>query len=163
MSSNDKYDKIKSFNEDDESGDQGSGGQGSGIAFVDFTSPQGERRDDQRSEEEIKHLLNTHPDVHEDKVKHQKEKIEQNKNKKEGKVNYAFNAPGGPGGGGGGDWKYKDNPELKNFGHGVDNPGLPNEFQADTNKSEQDALQEELRLQFGMQPKPTAPRPQGPY
>ena len=166
MSSDDKYDKKNNpftEREEDESGDEGSGGQGSGIAFVDFNDSHAERRDDQLSGDEQKHLLIMHKEVHEDKVKHQKEKIELNKQLKNGKdarSSYGVGAPGG----GSSDWQYKENPALANFGKGVDIKvsSLPNENVAETNQAQRDELQNELKLRLGQQPK-FNPKPAGPY
>lgn len=163
----DKY-RLKNIKnpltERDESEDEGgeSGGQGGKIDFVDFLDSGAEKRDDLLTGDEKRHLLITHKEVHETKVKHQKEKIELNKQLKDGKISrvqqsHGMGAPAAPGG----DWKFKSNPALANFGKGVDIKvtALPNEVVADTNQEQKNELQNQLR--YANQPK-FNPKPHGP-
>lgn len=161
----DKYGKNDHLTDGDEEDESGSGGSSGQIEFVDFLNTNAERRDDLMSEQDKRHLLIMHKEVHEEKVKHQKEKIERNKDLKAGKEqrqSYGFGAPGSPGGGG--SFQYKENPALANYGKGVDNKviGLPNENIAETNQANREELQNQLRNKLGMQPK-FNPKPSGPY
>lgn len=170
MSSDEKYDKkrlstyVDTAKDDDESG---SGGQGGKIDFVDFTDSKDHKRDDELSPQDLKRLLATHKDAHEIKVKHQKEKIEHNKNLKDGKITLAAhrasfgNSAAAPAG-------FKPNPKLadKVQFSGIDKQvtGLITENNADTNPEQRDALLNELKYQLGYQPTPKFnPKPQGPY
>jgi hypothetical protein len=155
-------DKNKPFmNSDEDDSGTSSGGQGGKIAFVDFLDTHATRRDDALPLHERQHLLAIHKDVHEAKVKHQKEQIEQNKNVKSGKITLgAYRAAKG---GAGAASAFKNNPELKNYGTLVD-PKVsqsPNESAAETNPEKRDELQNKLRLGHQFTPK-FNPKPYGP-
>lgn len=143
----------------------GSGGQGGKIGFVDFLDTHADRRDDLLPESEKKRLLLIHKDVNEKNVKQQKEKLEQNKNVKDGKITLGSYRAGM---GGGGSSPFKENPALQGAQFtGVDKQviGLPTENMAVTNEEKRDELlnQNELRYRLGYQPAPKFnPKPHGP-
>src|SRR5438045_902483 len=93
MSAKDNSDKKKPLplkeNQDGDSGDVGtgsSGGQSGKIEFRDFLASGANLRDDLLPIDEKKRLLSTHKDLHESKVKQQKEKRDQYKDLKNGKL-----------------------------------------------------------------------------
>jgi hypothetical protein len=171
MSSNNDYDKNKVLqNGDQESGgDQtgttGSGGQGGKIEFHDFLATGANVRDDLLSFEEKKHLIATHKDVHELKVKQQKEKRDQYKNLKEGKVTLKSFREGLMASGV--NAQFKANPILARSAQfsGIDRQvnQLPTENLAETNQEKRDELLNELKYRLGYQPAPAFnPKPHGP-
>ncbi|MBX3709168.1 MAG: hypothetical protein KIT56_04065 [Gammaproteobacteria bacterium] len=172
MSSNDKYDKKQqiryrdqpSENDHDDS-ENGSGGQSGKIEFRDFLATGANLRDDLLSFEEKKHLIAIHQDVHELKVKQQKEKRQQYKDLKEGKIPLKTYREGLAASGMGA--QYKANPMLANKAQfsGIDKQvnNLPTENLAETNQEKRDELLNELKYRLGYQPTPTFnPKPQGP-
>jgi hypothetical protein len=171
MSSDKSYDKKKQplIDSDLEEGGSetgsGSGGQGGKIEFHDFLSTGANLRDDTLPFEEEKRLLSNHKDIHELKVKQQKDKRQQYKDLKDGKVplkdfREGLRASGMSS-------QFKTNPELADKAQfsGIDkqvNPSPP-ENDADTNPEQRDELQNELRYRLGYQPTPTFnPKPHGP-
>ena len=161
-------DKNKKYNSDQDEDDQtgaGSGGQGGKIAFKDFLTTGANWRDDTLPFEDQKRLLSQHLDLHEAKVKQQKEKRDQYKNLKEGKVSLAAHRAGVAGAGMSS--QYKTNPILANKAQfsGMDRQVnvLPTENLADTNEEQRNELQNELQYRLGYQPTPTFnPKPHGP-
>lgn len=143
----------------------GSGGQGGKIEFRDFLAT-GPDRDDLLSSEEQRILLSQLADIHEQKVKDQKQKRDEYKNVKEGKVALQDFRAGKMGMGVSA--QYKVNPKLANKAQfsGVDRQVnvLPTENHADTNENDRNELQDELRYRMGYQATPKFnPKPHGPY
>jgi len=166
-----KKKKLNSFdreNEDDETGQDsasGTGGQSGQIEFHDFLATGANVRDDLLPYDEKRRLLSLHKDIHELRVKQQKEKRDQYKNLKEGKI--PLNAYRDGLRASGGSAQFKTNPILAQSAQfsGIDRQvsGLPTENIADTNQEQRDELQNELRYRLGYQPAPTFnPKPQGP-
>lgn len=178
MSVNDEDDKKKIVplndqetegGESGESGQGSQGGQSGAIQFHDFISHAENIRDDLLSYDDRKRLLSTHKDTNELRVKNQKEKRDNYKKLKEGKIDLQTfrqmeHAAGrGP--------FYKTNPILADKAQfsGIDKQvnALPTENMADTNQDKrdelQDALENELRYRLGYSPSPKFnPKPQGP-
>lgn len=159
-----KLNKNKDLNEDDAEG--GASGDASGIEFRDFVTPSTDWRDDQLPFDEKKRLLIVHQDIHELKVKAQKDKRDQYKELKQGKMALQDfrNALGASA-------QYKANPILANKAQfsGIDRQvnQLPNENVADTNPEKRDELRNELRNELTNrlqhQAKPSFnPKPRGP-
>ncbi|RDI43761.1 hypothetical protein [Aquicella lusitana] len=155
MSADDKYNKktgLTGLNGSDqdtegESG-KGSGGKSGQIEFRDFLASGEHLRDDLLSSDEIRRLLSVHKDGHEDRVKLQKDKREQYKALKEGKISLAAHRQGLMGAGMSA--QYKVNPILANKAQfsGVDrqiNP-IPEENIAETNNEKRNELQFQYNL-----------------
>ena len=151
---------ILGFDDDDDTGQTGRGGA---IEFHDFVSSNAHWRDDELPFDERKRLLMVHQDVHELKVKAQKEKREHYRQLKEGKMsletfreNYGANA------------QYKPNPILADkaqFSGSTDRQvnQLPNENIADTNPEQRNELRNELTHRLQYRPDPMFnPKPRGP-
>jgi hypothetical protein len=161
MASDDKKNPFHLNEDDDDSGTSGSDGRGGKIEFVDFLDTNTTKRDDLLPAAEQKHLIGVHKEVHEQKVKQQKEQIEQYKQLKNGKVSLEAHRAGKGAGAASG---FKNNPALKNYGSGIDPKviGLPNENTAETNAEKREELLNELRYQLGYQPAPKFnPKPSG--
>ncbi len=169
MSSDDKYDKKKRLNitgpetEGGESGESGQGGKNGAIEFRDFTASAESIRDDLLSFEDKRRLISTHKDTSKLRIKSQKDKRDEYKKLKEGKVTLqAFRE-----GRGVGTNAFKANPRLTGeaqFSGSVDKKvnGLPSEYDAETNQEKlEEALQNKLRLGHSPQPK-FNPKPHGP-
>lgn len=180
MSSADEYDKKKRLqngveaSDGDQSGTStdtgtgtgtGTGGQGGKIEFRDFLATGASVRDDMLSFEEKKHLIAIHKDVHELKVKQQKDKRDQYKNLKEGKVTLQSFREGLAASGVGS--QFKANPILARSAQfsGIDRQvnSLPTENAADTNQDKRDELLNELKYRLGYEARPAFnPKPHGP-
>lgn len=167
MSSDDEY-KKKPLNESDTEGEGGSGtstgGQGGKIAFRDFLATGQNLRDDLLPFEEKKRLIAAHQDIHEIKVKQQKEKRDHYKDLKNGKI--ALNTFRGLMGKGASS-AFKPNPILANQAQfsGIDKQvtSLPTENLAETNDDKRNELLNELKYQLGYEARPTFnPKPYGP-
>lgn len=162
----DEYKKKNSLlNEDDQDTDSGeSGGQGSQVAFTDFTNMSGGHTRDDLLPDEKKRLLWMHGEVNEASIKKQKAKREQYKALKEGKVTLAAHRQGVLEAGL--NSQFKPNPILAKARQfvGIDkqvNP-LINEFIADTNEALRNELEQKLQLQQRLEnrPRPTStPKP----
>lgn len=173
MSSDKRYDKKKQplIDSDREDGGSetgtGSGGQGGKIEFHDFLATGANLRDDTLPFEERKRLLSNHKDIHELKVKQQKDKRQQYKDLKDGKMLLKTFREGLGALASGIRSQFKANPILKDKAQfsGIDkqvNPS-PLENQADTNPEQRNELQNELQYRLGFQPKPAFnPKPHGP-
>lgn len=162
---NKKDNKIIELDDDGESGKSGSGGQSGSIEFKDFVTSDANFRDDLLPYEQRKHLLATHKDVHEAGVKKQKEKRQQYKDLKEGKVPLKEFREGLAASGARS--QFKANPALVNQAQfsGVDKQvtALPNESLAETNQEKRDELVNDLKYRLGYQATPTFnPKPRGP-
>lgn len=160
-----KISQIKALDDNGESGKSGAGGQSGTIEFKDFVTSDANFRDDLLPYEKRKHLLATHKDVHEAGVKKQKEKRQQYKDLKEGKVQLKEFREGLAATSG--NSQYKANPVLANKAQfsGVDKQvnALPTENLAETNQEKRDELLNELKYRLGYQPSPTFnPKPRGP-
>lgn len=159
MSADDTKKHLLVVAEDD---DQGSGGQGSGIAFTDFTGSVVHSRDDLMPDEK-KRLLWVHGQVNAENVKKQKEKREKNIALKDGKISLAAHREGK---GSGMHAEYLNHPRLSHEAQfsGIDsqdNP-LPTENKAETNEADKNELENEFRLLHKpeLTPRPSiAPRP----
>lgn len=148
----------------DDSGRTGSGGQGGQIQFRDFTTTSANFRDDAMPFEMQKQLLSQHKDIHEAKVKQQKEKRDQYNDLKNGKTDLHSYRQGLMGSGM--QSQYKINPVLADKAQfsGIDRQvnALPTENVAETNEANRDELQNELKLRLSLQPNPTFnPKPSG--
>lgn len=159
--------KNKSLNAadpEDESGESGSTGQGGRIEFRDFMATTANIRDDLLPFEEKKRLLGMIKDYHELKVKDQKNKRDDYKQLKEGKVTLK-DFRNGLAAAAGMSSQYKANPALANKAQfsGIDrqvNP-LATENVADTNNDKRN----ELTLDHRLTNKPAPafnPKPRGP-
>jgi len=149
---------------DGDSGESGSGtgGQGGRVQFVDFTDTLSNKREDQLTEQDKKRLLGTHQDIHESKVKQQKEKMDHNKDLKNGKITLAAHRAGLMGGGS--NAQFKANPALADKAQfsGIDKQviALPTENLDETNPELRDAYE----LKYRYQPYPKFnPKPSGPF
>ncbi|VVC77283.1 hypothetical protein AQUSIP_26100 [Aquicella siphonis] len=166
MSSNKKHDKYRDINASgDDEGTGSSGGQSGQIEFHDFLATGANLRDDLLPFEEQKRLLSTHKDLHEAKVKQQKEKRDQYKDLKNGKVPLKAFREGLMASGL--NAQYKANPILANKAQfsGIDRQvnALPTENLAETNQDKRDELLNELKYRLGYQPAPAFnPKPHGP-
>ena len=144
------------------SGESGASGQSGAIEFRDFLATSQNLRDDQLSGEEKHRLLVVHKDVHELRVKKQKELRDSRKELKEGKVNLQdFRQEQGQGYAAERS-QYKANPILAQsaqFSGSVDRQvnAVPTEFIAETNPEKQN----ELSYQYQLRHRPNyAPAPQ---
>ncbi|OGT37124.1 MAG: hypothetical protein A3F11_00440 [Gammaproteobacteria bacterium RIFCSPHIGHO2_12_FULL_37_14] len=136
----------------DEEGDstESGGGQGGHIEFHDFITSKDQSRDDSLPSAEKQHSLAVHKDVHELRVKQQKELLEQRHALKEGKINLnsfrqgLMNA--------GMSSQFKPNPKLADKAQfsGIDKQviGLPSESNVTTNENKQDELKLQLQQQL---------------
>jgi len=135
--------------EDEDREGGGASSSGSGVQFRDFLGDKQANRDDLLSAEEIRRLMVVHGDVHEIKVKKQKELRDQRKSVREGKVSLNAFRQGLMGGGLAS--QYKVNPILADKAQfsGIDSQvtPLPDENIAETNPDLRDALEHQYRLQ----------------
>lgn len=146
-----------------EEGGEGEGGQSGQIEFRDFLGGAERMRDDLLSPEEKARLLSVHQDVHEIRVKKQKELREQRQALKDGKIslqNYREGLAGN-----GINSQYKANPILANKAQfsGIDRQviALPNENVAETNPEQRDELEHRYRLSHRLENAPVFnPKPQ---
>jgi hypothetical protein len=146
-------------------GESGEGGISGAIQFHDFTSTAENIRDDLLSFEQIRRLISNHKETNEFRVKGQKEKRDQYKKLKEGKIQLqAFRERERAAG------RYPSqyvHPVLANKSQfsGIDKQVnmLPNESVADTNNEKREELRNELRHRLGLSAAPKFnPKPQGP-
>ena len=149
----------------DGSGASTSGGQGGKIEFRDFLATGVHLRDDILPYEEQKRLLSNHSDIHELKVKQQKEKRDQYKALKNGEIKLAAHRAQRMNAGMGS--QYKQNPILANKAQfsGIDQQVnmLPTENLAETNQDKRDELRNELQFRYQPQYQPSFnPKPRGP-
>ncbi len=175
MAAEEKDEKKKIFNINtndpekegggEEGGESGEGGKSGSIEFHDFLSTGENIRDDMLSRDEIRRLLSTHKDSNELRVKSQKDKRDDYKKLKEGKM--ALQVFRETHGIGAGRSAFRANPALRDKAQfsGVDRQvnALPTENMADTNQEKKDELLNELRHRLGYAATPKFnPKPQGP-
>jgi hypothetical protein len=149
-----KYIKSKFNQNDDEksgdSGESGEGGQTGQIEFRDFLAPAERFREDLLPPEERKRLLSVHKDIHELRVKKQKELRDQRQLLKDGKIPLQSYRQGLMGTGM--NAQYKANPILTNKAQfsGIDRQVnfLPTEYVADTNPEQRNDLEYRYRLSY---------------
>ncbi|OGT43179.1 MAG: hypothetical protein A3F42_00955 [Gammaproteobacteria bacterium RIFCSPHIGHO2_12_FULL_37_34] len=145
MSTDKKHKRLKEKNHLIEEEDDSSSGQGGQIEFHDFITNR-----ETLSLEAEKHVLAVHNDIHELRVKKQKEMRELRQAIKEGKNYSQGYGYGRMGGGHAG--SYKPNPILADKAQfsGIDKQviSLPNENTALTNEEKRDELQLQLQHQL---------------
>lgn len=169
-----KYNKKININADAEetegesgSGESGAGGKSGQIEFRDFLAGGERLRDDLLSPEERKRLLAVHKDTTVSNIQKQKERKEQYKALKEGKVTVAAHRAGMAAVGA--NPQYKTNPVLANKAQfsGTDRQinALPTENMAETNNEKR----QELQFQYNLRHRPEYahtpkfnPKPAGP-
>lgn len=138
--------------EEGDSTESGSQGQGGDIEFRDFITSQSQTRDDLLPPAEKQRLLAVHKEIHELRVKKQKEMRELRQDIKEGKKQ-ARGWNHGLMGGGGATGSYKPNPKLADKAQfsGVDKQviALPSDNMAVTNEEKRD--EHELQFQHQLQ------------
>lgn len=163
---NEKYKKIRPLHEDAgegdaDAGESGSGGQSGAVEFKEFFG-ESPLRDDQLPPDEIRRLLAVHAEVNEAKVKNQKEKRDNLKALKEGKLaRDAYRQAYGA------DASYTAHPALKDkaqfSGTDAEVSPVPTENKAEANEGDRNELKKEFDKQFTPQNMPKFNPKPSPY
>lgn len=146
---------------DEDEDESGSGTKSGSLDFKDFLGSDQYSRDDLLSSEDIKRLLSAHQDMNAANVQKQKEKKDQYKALKEGKVGldqFRREAHGAQS-------SYQAHPALADKAQfsGTDSQVqvLPSEHTAETNEADANRLDNEYQLRYSLQNTPKFnPKPQ---
>jgi hypothetical protein len=150
--------------QNDETGESGTGSIGGEIQFRFRDAASIEPRDDLLTPEEKKRLGHIHKESHSNLVKKQRDTRKNYADFKAGKIPYQQRQRGlGIGQGGGGSSPFRQHPHLKKFaGKDPKVTMAPSDYDANTNPEQQESLENRLQNRYQLQNAPKfnpKPRP----